>query len=72
MVRKPMLSLLREKMNNANRRLLIAMACYGILALISLIVLLPVRSSNDAFLLGLVLFIFAFLAIRTLAHSQDE
>ena len=72
MVRKPLLLFLREKMSAANRRALIAMACYGILALIALIVLLPVRSSNEAFLLGLVLFIFAFLAIKTLVHSEDE
>ena len=60
------------KMRSVNRRLLLAMICYCILALVALFVLLPVRSSNEGFLLGLVLFVFAFLAIKTLVHSQDE
>jgi hypothetical protein len=72
MERKLLISQLREKMNAANRRLLTAMACYGILALVALIVLTPVRTSNEKFLLGLVLFVFAFLAVKTIVHSKDE
>lgn len=69
---KTHLSQLRDKLKTSNRRLLIAMACYGVLALIALTVLLPVRSSNEGFLLGMVLFLFAFLAIKTIVHSQDD
>ena len=52
--------------------MIIAMACYCILALIALFVLSPVRNSQEGFLLGLVLFVFAFLALKTLIHAQDE
>jgi hypothetical protein len=69
---KSMLSNLRGKLNAFNRRLLIALACYGILALIALVVLSPARTSNERFLLGLVLFLFAFLAVKTIVHSQDD
>lgn len=72
MVCKTLLSKLRGKMSGVNRRLIIAMACYCILALIALFALLPVRSSREGFLLGLVLFIFAFLAIKTLVHGEDD
>ena len=72
MVRKALLSKLRDKISAANRRLIIAMVCYCILAIIALFALLPVRSSHEGFLLGLVLFIFALLAIKTLVHAQDE
>jgi hypothetical protein len=67
-----MLSLLREKVKRANRRLLVAMACYLILILIALNVLLPVRSSQEGFLLGLVLFLFAILIVKTIAHAGDD
>jgi len=65
-------NLLRGKAKTANRRLLLAMACYCILILAALWVLLPVRSSNEGFLLGLVLCVFAVLIIKTLVHSGDE
>ena len=47
------------------------MICYGVLILASLFVLLPVRSSNEGFLLGMVLLFFAFLIIKTIVHSGD-
>jgi hypothetical protein len=64
--------LLREKIKAANRRLLAALACYCVLILIALYTLLPVRSSQEAFLLGVVLFIFAILIVKTLVHAADD
>lgn len=58
-------------MKKANRRLLIGMICYGVLIVTALFVLLPVRSSNEAFLLGLVLVFFALLILRSIAHFRD-
>jgi hypothetical protein len=72
MLLKTLFSQLRKRFKASNRRLLAAMACYGILALVALAVLLPARSSNEKFLLGMVLFLFAFLAIKTIVHSQDD
>jgi len=72
MVPKALLSTLRGKISAAKRRLILAMVCYCILALIALFVLSPVRNSQERFLLGLVLFVFAFLAIKTLIHARDE
>lgn len=67
-----LLSLLREKIKKANRRLLVAMACYVALILVALYALLPARSSQDRFLLGVVLLVFALLIVKTLAHAEDE
>lgn len=72
MVRKALLSKLREKLLAANRRLIIAMACYCIIALMALFTLLPARSSHERFILGLVLFVIAFLALKTLVHAEDK
>jgi len=72
MDRKGLLSRLRDKMGTANRRLILAMACYCVLALAALFVFLPARSSHERFLLGLVLFVIAFLAVKTLVHAHDE
>ncbi len=59
-------------MKTATSRLIVAMACYFVLILIALYVLLPVRSSDEGFVLGLVLCIFAILIVKTIAHAQDE
>ena len=72
MVLKALLSILLKKLRMVNRRLILAMACYCVLALMTLFTLLPAPSSHDRILLGLVLFVIAFLAIKTLVHSQDE
>jgi len=72
MALKALLSLWRNKWRAANRRLILAMSCYCIIALAALLVLLPARSSDERFLIGMVLFIIAFLAIKTLVHSQDK
>jgi hypothetical protein len=63
---------IREIIAAANRRLLIAMACYVALIGIALYALLPIRSQHDSFLLGTVLVVFALLIIKTLAHAEDE
>jgi hypothetical protein len=54
------------------RRLLVALICYGALILIALAVLLPVRSSNETFILLVVLLVFALLIVKTIAHSDDD
>ena len=57
----------------ANRKLMIALACYLALILIALYGLLPVRTSNDRFVLGFVLCFFAILILKTIVHAvQDQ
>ena len=59
-------------MKKANRRLLAAMICYGVLILAGLYALLPARTSNEAFILVVLLLVFALLIIKTIAHSEDQ
>jgi hypothetical protein len=59
-------------MKKINRKLLIALICYGVLILAALYMLLPVRSSNESFILGVVLLVFALLIVKTIVHSQDD
>ncbi len=54
-----------EKLKGLNPRLTAAMACYTVLAVIAFFAL-------DGFLRSAVLFFFAILAVKTLAHSKDE
>jgi len=63
---------LRAKLKSANRRLLVAMACYLVLILIALYGLLPVHNSNDGFVLGFVLLVLTLLIVKTLAHAEDD
>jgi hypothetical protein len=63
---------LREKIKNSNLRLIGALACYFALIVLALVALLPARTSNDRFVLGLVLALFAILIIKTIAHSQND
>jgi hypothetical protein len=72
MIRRQGMQSFRWKLAAANRRLLTAMACYCILIVIALYALLPVRSSNEGFILGVVLLVFAVLIVKTLAHAADE
>jgi hypothetical protein len=65
-------SWVREKMAHANRRLVIAMACYFVLIGVALYALLPVRSKDDSFVLIIVLCVFTYLIIKTLHHAEDE
>ena len=64
--------IMREKISRANRRLITALACYLILIAIALVAFLPARTSNDRFILGLVLALFAVLIVKTIAHSQND
>lgn len=48
------------------------MICYGVLVSVALYGLLPVRSSNETFILLVVLLVFLLLIIKTIAHSDDE
>ena len=59
-------------MKKVNRKLLIALICYGVLILAALCLLLPVRSSNESFILGAVLVVLTILIVKTIAHSQDD
>ena len=72
MPENPVPSSLFAKMKSANRRMLAALACYCILIGIALYALTPARTYHERFLLGLVLFVFALLIVKTLVHSGDE
>jgi integral membrane sensor domain MASE1 len=72
MVHNSLWTQLRGKLKTANRRLLGAMVCYAVLLAIALYALLPARSSNECFLVGMVLLVFALLIVKTLAHAGDE
>jgi hypothetical protein len=63
---------MREKLTPANRRLMMAMACYLVLIGVALYALLPARTKQDSFLLGTVLVVFTLLIIKTLVHAEDE
>ena len=54
------------------RRLIVALTCYGVLILGTLIALLPVRSSNETFILVVLLLFFALLIVKTIAHSDED
>ncbi len=71
MPRSPAAPGLLARLKGANRRLIAAMACYGVLISIALYGLLPARTSNDRFLLGGVLLLFALLIVKTIVHSRD-
>ena len=60
-----------ERLKRLPPRLWLALFCYGVLILVGLYVLLPVRSREDWFLLGMFLAVFAILMVKTIAHSQD-
>ena len=54
-----------SKLKGANLRLVVAMASYAVLAVIAILTL-------EGFLRSAVLFLFALLAVKTIAHSKDE
>jgi hypothetical protein len=58
-------------MKRKNRRLLVALSCYGMLMLVALAVLLPVHSSNETFILVVFLLVFALLIVKTIAHNDE-
>jgi len=65
-------TILREKLKKLNRRLWVAMICYGVLIAAALWALLPVRTKDESFILTMVLLVFALLIIKTLAHADEE
>ena len=68
-----MLSLLLASlraMSAANRKLLAAFCCYAVLLGMALYVLLPAYTSEEQFILGAVLLIFAILIAKTLRHRE--
>ena len=72
MATSPSTRSLLSKLKGANRRLFLAMACYLVLILIALYGLLPVRTSNDRFVLGCTLLVFALLIVKTIVHARDD
>jgi hypothetical protein len=72
MTQFPPLVSLRAKLKGASPRLFIALACYLVLILIALHGLLPVQTSNDRFVLGFVLLVFALLILKTIVHARDD
>ncbi len=72
MSEKPATSSLFTKLKTANRKLIVALACYCVLIGIALYTLLPARTYHEQFILGLVLVVFALLIFKTLIHSEDE
>jgi len=68
----PLLKEFWEKIKKANRRLLIAMICYGVIIAVALYGLLPVRTQQESYLLIAVLLVIFLFIIKTLVHSEDE
>jgi hypothetical protein len=54
-----------EKLRGINSRLATALACYAVLAVIAIFAL-------DGFFRSVVLFFFAILAVKSIAHAKDE
>jgi hypothetical protein len=67
MPEKPALVFLRT-----NRKVLAALVCYLALILIALYALLPVRTSQDRFVLWFVLCFFAILILKTIVHAVQD
>ena len=57
-------------MSAANRKLLAALVCYAVLLGLALYTLLPARTSDEQFILGVVLLVFGILTAKTLAHRE--
>lgn len=48
------------------------MLCYAVLIAVALYRLLPVRSSDERFILMIFLLVFAFLIVRTVMHAAND
>ena len=57
-------------MGAANGKLLAALCCYAVLLGLALYVLLPAHTSEEQFILGAVLLIFAILIAKTLMRRD--
>ena len=64
--------ILRDKIRRLPLRLLIALGCYGVLVSVGLYFLLPVRSREDGYLLGMFLALFAILAWKSILHANKD
>lgn len=71
MNQQPLWMRVRGAVRAANRRLLIAMACYAVLLACALYALLPAHTSHERFLVGVVVVFFALLVVKTLAHAGE-
>jgi peptidoglycan/LPS O-acetylase OafA/YrhL len=58
----------KRKMKRLPSRIYIVLACYGVLVLVGLYVLLPARNREEQFVLALFLAVFAILVVKTIAH----
>ena len=63
---------LREKIKQLPPRLIISLSCYLVLIIVGLYVLLPVRSREESFILGVFLTVFAVLILKTIVHSNKD
>jgi predicted tellurium resistance membrane protein TerC len=63
---------LGEKLKKLPPRTYLALACYGILVIVGLSLLLPARNREEQFLLALFLAVFAILAIKTIARTKMD
>lgn len=61
-----------EPMMKINRRVATALVCYAVLIAAALVTLLPVRTSDEKFILGVVLVVFALLIVKTLVHAHGD
>ena len=57
-------------MSAVSKKRFAALGCYAILLGLALYTLLPARTSDDQFVLGVVLLIFAILTAKTLTHQE--
>ena len=58
-------------MSAANKKRFAALGCYAVLLGLALYVLLPAHTSDEQFILGTVLLIFAILTAKTLTHREE-
>jgi uncharacterized BrkB/YihY/UPF0761 family membrane protein len=72
MTQKSLTGRLLEKIQTGKGRLAAAMICYAILLAIALYTLLPARSQQERFIVGAVVAVFVLLAVKTMAHSEDD
>ncbi|MBN2241688.1 MAG: hypothetical protein JW793_03280 [Acidobacteria bacterium] len=63
---------LLEKIRRLPPRLLIGLGCHLALVAVGLYILLPARSREERFLLGIFLAVFAVLALKTVVHANKN
>jgi hypothetical protein len=64
--------ILLEKIKRLPLRLMIALGCYLVLVAVGLYVLLPARTQEDRFLVGIFLAVFAILAWKSIVHANKS